>query len=140
MITPPARITLPATSDYAFWASLMVSWVAQESDGLLDVAAPAVWLIGVVGFGLTAFAVLHAIRRPWAAGAMKLTPAFAKVMFLTMIAVTAAWLFIAIAHTRTPAGQTLYGVCALLSGWSAWAIFVTLRDFEAQGKDVSAHQ
>jgi hypothetical protein len=129
-MTPP-RVSLPATSDCAFWASLMVSWVAQDSDGLLDVDAPAVWLIGVAGLILAALAAFFASQRPWRAGSMKLAPAFAKIMFVTMIALTATWIFVAIAHTRSLPAQSLYGVCTLLSGWSAWAIFVTLRDFEA---------
>jgi hypothetical protein len=128
-MTPP-RISLPATSDCAFWASLFVSWVAQESDGLLDVAQPALWFIGLIGLSLSGFTIYHGLKRPWQAGSMKLAPAFAKVMFVTMVALTAAWIFIAIAHTRTQTAQALYGMCALLSGWSAWAIFTTLRDFE----------
>jgi FtsH-binding integral membrane protein len=109
----------------------MVSWVAQESDGLLDVDAPAVWLIALIGVSLTALAAYFASQKPWRAGSMKLAPSFAKIMFVTMIALTAMWIFVAIAHTRTPTAQVLYSLCAWLSGWSAWAIFVTLRDFEA---------
>jgi FtsH-binding integral membrane protein len=109
----------------------MVSWVAQDSDGLLDVDAPAVWLIGAAGLVLSALAAFFASQKPWRAGSMKLAPSFAKIMFVTMIALTAMWIFIAIAHTRTQTAQALYGLCTALSGWSAWAIFITLRDFEA---------
>ena len=126
----PARVALPATSESAFWASLMVSWVAQASDGLLDLPTPAIWIIGVGGLLLTGFAVSTATRRPWPAGTMKLASAFAKIMFITLIALTAAWIFIGIAHTRSVTAQMLYGICALLSGWSAWAISLALRDFE----------
>jgi hypothetical protein len=126
-VTQP-RIALPATVDCAFWASLMVSWVAQESDGLLDVAQPALWLIGLAGVSLMGFTVYNAVRRPWPAGSMKLAPALAKFLFVTMIALTATWIFVGIAHTRTPTAQVLYGLCAVLSGWSAWAIFVAIRN------------
>jgi hypothetical protein len=110
----------------------MLSWVAQESDGLLDVDAPALWLIAMIGLILSALAAFFAWQRPWRSGSMKLGPAFAKIMFVTMIALTATWLFIGIAHTRTQSAQMLYGLCAALSGWSAWAIFMTLREFEAK--------
>jgi hypothetical protein len=122
-----SHVSLPATSDSAFWASLMVSWVAQESDGLLVVAQPAVWLIGAVGVGLAAASMYQANQKPWRPGSMKLAPAFAQIMFVTMIVLTATWIFVGIAHTRTTTAQVLYGVCALLSGWSAWAIFATLK-------------
>lgn len=108
----------------------MLSWIAQESDGLLDVAQPALWAIGLAALCLSGFTVFNALRRPWPAGSMKLAPAFAKILFVTMVALTAAWIFIGIAHTRTTTAQMLYGLCAVLSGWSAWAIFTTLRDFE----------
>jgi hypothetical protein len=124
---PPPRIILPATSDYAFWASLALSWVAQESDGLLDVAQPAVWFIAALALGLTALAIYHATRSPWVDGSMKLTPAFAKIIFVTMITLTATWIFVGIAHTRTLNAQVLYGLCALLSGWSAWVIFTRVK-------------
>jgi hypothetical protein len=133
-MTPPPRITIPATSDHAFWASLAVSWIAQESDGLLDVAQPALWVIALLGLGLTGLAIYNAVLRPWPAGSMKLAPAFAKIMFITMIALTATWIFVGIAHTRTQTASLLYGLCALLSGWSAWAMFVTLRDGETVGR------
>jgi hypothetical protein len=109
----------------------MVSWVAQESDGLLNVDTAAVWLIALAGVALSVLAGFFATQKPWRSGSMKLSPVLAKTMFVTMIALTAAWLFIGIAHTRTQNAQVLYGVCAALSGWSAWAIFITLRDFEA---------
>jgi hypothetical protein len=123
----PVRIALPATSDCAFWASLMVSWVAQESDGLLDVAQPALWLIGLAAILLSSLAIYFGLQNPWKAGSMKLAPAFAKLMFVTIIVLTATWIFIAIAHTRTPTAQALYAMCAALSGWSAWAVFMTVR-------------
>jgi hypothetical protein len=126
------RITLPATCDAAFWASLMVSWVAQDSDGLLAIDQWALWLIGLTATCLTLAAIGLALRRPWMAGSMKLPPSFAKLIFVTMIALTATWIAIGIAFTRTPTAQALYALCALLSGWSAWAIFVTLRDLEAK--------
>jgi hypothetical protein len=109
---------------------LAVSWIAQESDGLLDVAQPALWFIAFLGFALTSFSVYTALARPWPAGSMKLAPGLAKIMFMIIIALTATWIFVGIAHTRTPTAQALYGLCALLSGWSAWAIFVALRAFE----------
>jgi hypothetical protein len=129
-MTPTPRVALPATSDYAFWASLAVSWIAQESDGLLQVSQPAIWVIALLGVGLAVLAIYNGIRQPWPIGSMKLTPRFAKVMFVVMLVLTATWIFIGIAHTRTAEAQVLYGLCAVLSGWSAWAIFVTLRKFE----------
>jgi hypothetical protein len=127
----PPRVAIPATSDHAFWASLALSWIAQDSDGLLSVAQPAVWGIGALGFSLTGLAIYSARQRPWRAGSMKLAPAFAKILFVTMIALTATWIFVGIAHTTTHMGQALYGLCAALSGWSAWAMFVALREFES---------
>jgi hypothetical protein len=126
----PPRVAIPATSDHAFWASLALSWVAQDSDGLLSVAQPAVWGIGLLSLSLMGLSIYSAWQKPWRAGSMKLTPAFAKILFVTMIAITATWIFVGIAHTTTHVAQALYGVCAALSGWSAWAMFVTLRNFE----------
>jgi FtsH-binding integral membrane protein len=126
-MTPP-RVTLPATADYAFWASLALSWIAQESDGLLDVGQPVVWFFAAAALGLTGLAVYHATLEPWTPGSMKLAPSFAKIMFIAMIVLTATWIFVGIAHTRTPTAQALYGLCAVLSGWSAWAMFVAIRD------------
>jgi tryptophan-rich sensory protein len=110
----------------------MVSWVAQDSEGLLDVAKPAVWLIGAAAVALSLGAVISAIRTPWANGAMKLAPAFAKIMFVVMLGLTATWITIGIAFTDHATAQILYGVCATLSGWSAWAIYVVVRAGEAK--------
>jgi hypothetical protein len=129
------NITLPATSDCAFWGSLMISWIAQDAEGLLDVAKPVLWLIGAGAIFLVGGAVVTAWRQPWQAGSMKLAPAFAKIYFVTMIAVTCAWITFGIAFTRTSAAQILYGTCTLLSGWSAWAIFATLNAHEAQSEN-----
>jgi hypothetical protein len=126
-MTRPPRIALPATSDFAFWASLMVSWVAQDSEGLLDVDKPAVWLIGALAVALSFGAIITAVRTPWQGGSMKLAPSFAKIMFVVILGLTATWVMIGIAFTNTPTAQALYGLCALLSGWSAWAIFVVVR-------------
>ncbi len=130
-MTNPTRVALPATVDFAFWASLMTSWLAQEAEGLLDVAQPAIWLMGVCAVCLAGGAVVTASRQPWQAGSMKLAPNLAKIIFVTMIAITAAWITFGIAFTRTPTAQTLYGICAVLSAWSAWAIFATLRTYES---------
>jgi ABC-type Na+ efflux pump permease subunit len=108
----------------------MVSWVAQDSEGLLDVDQPAVWLIGALAVALSVGAVITAVRTPWPNGSMKLAPSFAKIMFVIILGLTATWIMIGIAFTDTPTAQALYGTCALLSGWSAWAMFVTLRDVE----------
>jgi hypothetical protein len=126
-MTRPARIALPATSDFAFWASLMVSWVAQDSEGLLNVDRPAIWLIGALAMALSIGALITGLRTPWPHGSMKLAPSFAKIMFVVILGLTATWVMIGIAFTDTPTAQALYGLCALLSGWSAWAIFVVVR-------------
>jgi hypothetical protein len=109
----------------------MVSWVAQDSEGLLAIDRPALWVIGSAAVILTSGAVVTASIKPWRDGSMKLSLGTAKFMFVIMLALTATWMVIGFAFTRTPVAQTLYGVCALLSGWSAWANFVTLRNFEA---------
>jgi hypothetical protein len=131
-MTNPKHIALPATVDLSFWASMMMSWLAQEAEGLLDVAKPAVWLIGVAAIGLAGGAIVTASQRPWKTGSMRLAPTFAKIIFIVMIAVTAAWILFGLVFTRVPTAQALYGLCAALSGWSAWAIFITLRDFESK--------
>lgn len=126
----PKHIPIPATVDFAFWASMMTSWLAQEAEGLLDVAKPAVWLIGVAALCLGGGAVVSALHNPWRLGSMRLAPTFAKIIFIVMITVTAAWIAFGTVFTRAPTAQILYGICALLSGWSALAIFLTLRAFE----------
>jgi hypothetical protein len=126
----PPRIALPATSDFAFWASLMVSWVAQDSEGLLDVDRPAVWLIGALAAVLSIGALITGVRSPWPNGSMKLVPSFAKIMFVIILGLTATWIMIGIAFTDAPVAQALYGLCAILSGWSAWAIFLVVRAAE----------
>ncbi len=129
-MSQPTRLVLPLTSDCAFWASLLLSWVAQESDGLLSVSKPAIWFFAVAALCLVTATIGAAFHRPWHNGSMKLSPNLAKLMFVTMIALTAAWVFIAIAHTQTPNAQILYCVCASLTGWAAMANFITIRDFE----------
>lgn len=131
-MTRPARIALPATSDFAFWASLMVSWVAQDSEGLLNVAKPAVWVIGAAAAALSVGAVISALHTPWVNGSMKLVPAFAKIMFVVMLGLTATWIIIGIAFTDHATAQILYGLCAVLSSWSAWAIYVVVRAGEVK--------
>jgi hypothetical protein len=137
-INNPKHIALPATVDFAFWASMMTSWLAQEAEGLLDVAKPAVWLFALASIGLAGGAVVTAIRQPWQLGSMRLAPTFAKIIFIVMIVVTAAWIGFGTVFSRAPSAQILYGVCALLSSWSAFAIFVTLRNFEAGNGNGSA--
>jgi hypothetical protein len=105
----------------------MVSWVAQDSEGLLDVAKPAVWLIGAAALALSLGAVVTAVRTPWPNGSMKLALGFAKMMFVIMLGLTATWILIGVAFTDHAIAQVLYGLCATLSGWSAWTIYVVVR-------------
>jgi hypothetical protein len=123
----PARVALPLTAECAFWASLMFSWLAQDGEGLLTIDLWALGLIGFFALALSGAAFGSALRRPWLNGSMKLTAALAKMMFVTMIIVTGAWVVFGLIYARTDLGQGLYGLCALLSGWSATAIFLSLR-------------
>lgn len=125
--TQNKKTALPLTAECAFWASLMVSWIAQAGEGLLDIDAWAVTLIGILALCLCGVAFGAALRQPWLSGSMKLTAPFAQMMFFIMIIVTCAWIAFGLSFARTGTGQTLYGVCAVLSGWSALAIFLSER-------------
>ena len=119
----PSRVGIPITSDAAFWASMMLSWVAQSLDHLLDVDQWAVNLTAVAGIGLIGIAIFKGLERPLPTG-MRLPRTTAWIELAVMIAVTVAWAWFGLIYTRDLPARLVYGVCASLTAWSA---FVTYR-------------
>ena len=131
----PSRVGIPLTSDAAFWASLMLSWVAQSLDHLLDVDKWAVNLIAVAGIGLIGLSIFKGLERPLPTG-MRLPRAQAWVMFAVMIAVTGAWAWFGLIYTRDVPARVVYGVCASLTAWSAFATYRALAPSRAKADDL----
>ena len=123
----PSRVGIPITSDAAFWASMMLSWVAQSLDHLLDVDQWAVNLTAVAGIGLIGIAIFKGLERPLPTG-MRLPRTTAWIVLAVMIAVTVAWAWFGLIYTRDLPARLVYGVCASLTAWSA---FVTYRALTA---------
>lgn len=131
----PSRVGIPLTSDAAFWASMMLSWVAQSLDHLLDVDKWAVNLIAVAGIGLIGLSIFKGLERPLPMG-MRLPRAQAWVMFAVMIAVTGAWAWFGLIYTRDVPARVVYGVCASLTAWSAFATYRALAPSRAKADDL----
>jgi fluoride ion exporter CrcB/FEX len=106
---------------------MMLSWVAQSLDHLLDVDQWAVNLTAVLGIGLIGIAIFKGLERPLPTG-MRLPRAQAWIMLAVMVAVTGAWAWFGLIYTRDLPARLVYGVCASLTAWSA---FVTYRALAA---------
>ena len=131
----PNRVGIPVTSDAAFWASMMLSWVAQSLDHLLDVDQWAVNLTAVAGIGLVGVAIFKGLERPLPTG-MRLPRAQAWIMLAVMIAVTGAWAWFGLIYTRDLPARLVYGVCASLTAWSAFVIYCALSPSLAKPDDL----
>jgi hypothetical protein len=131
----PNRVGIPITSDAAFWASMMLSWVAQSLDHLLDVDQWAVNLTAVAGIGLVGVAIFKGLERPLPTG-MRLPRAQAWTMLAVMIAVTGAWAWFGLIYTRDLPAGLVYGVCASLTAWSAFVTYRALTASPAKPDDL----
>jgi hypothetical protein len=105
----------------------MVSWVAQDSEGLLAIDGWALGLIGFLAVVLSVAAFATGLLKPWPRGTIKVSASVVNVLFLVMIVVTGAWIVFGVAYARTQTGQLLYGGAAVLSGWSAFSVFWSQR-------------
>ncbi len=131
----PNRVGIPVTSDAAFWASLMLSWVAQSLDHLLDVDKWAVNLIAVAGIGLIGVSIFKGLERPLPIG-MRLPRTQAWIVLAMMIAVTVAWAWFGLIYTRDLPARLVYGVCASLTAWSAFVTYRALAPSRAKADDL----
>ncbi|MCA3692364.1 hypothetical protein [Aquidulcibacter sp.] len=131
----PNRVGIPITSDAAFWASLMLSWVAQSLDQLLDVDKWAVNLIAVAGIGLIGVSIFKGLERPLPTG-MRLPRTQAWIVLAMMIAVTVAWAWFGLIYTRDLPARLVYGVCASLTAWSAFVTYRALAPSRAKADDL----
>lgn len=131
----PSRVGIPITSDAAFWASMMLSWVAQSLDHLLDVDKWAVNLTAVAGIGLIGIAIFKGLERPLPTG-MRLPRIQAWLMLAVMIAVTGAWAWFGLFYTRDLPARLVYGVCASLTAWSTFVTSCALAPSSAKSDDL----
>lgn len=131
----PIRVGIPITSDAAFWASMMLSWVAQSLDHLLEVDKWAVNLTAVAGIGLIGITIFKGLERPLPTG-MRLPRVQAWLMLVVMIAVTGAWVWFGLFHTRDLSARLVYGVCASLTAWSAFVTYRALTVSSAKPDDL----
>lgn len=131
----PSRVGIPITSDAAFWASMMLSWVAQSLDHLLDVDQWAVNLTAVAGIGLIGIAIFKGLERPLPTG-MRLPRTTAWIVLAVMIAVTVAWAWFGLIYTRDLPARLVYGVCASLTAWSAFVTYRALTAGPAKPNDL----
>ncbi len=131
----PNRVGIPITSDAAFWASMMLSWVAQSLDHLLDVDQWAVNLTAVAGIALVGIAVFKGLERPLPTG-MRLPRTQAWIMLAVMVAVTGAWAWFGLIYTRDLPARLVYGVCASLTAWSGFVIYRALTAGPAKPDDL----
>jgi fluoride ion exporter CrcB/FEX len=130
-----SRVGIPITSDAAFWASMMLSWVAQSLDHLLEVDKWAVNLTAVAGIGLIGIAIFKGLERPLPTG-MRLPRVQAWLMLAVMIAVTGAWAWFGLFHTRDLPARLVYGVCVSLTAWSAFVTYRALAASPAKPDDL----
>lgn len=131
----PTRVGIPVTSDAAFWASLMLSWVAQSLDHLLEVDKWAVNLIAVAGIGLIGVSIFKGLERPLPTG-MRLPRTQAWIVLAMMIAVTVAWAWFGLIYTRDLPARLVYGICASLTAWSAFVTFRALAPCRTKTDDL----
>ena len=131
----PNRVGIPITSDAAFWGSMMLSWVAQSLDHLLEVDQWAVNLTAVAGIGLIGIAIFKGLERPLPTG-MRLPRMQAWIMFAVMIAVTGAWVWFGLIYTRDLPARLVYCVCASLTAWSAFVTYRALTASPAKPDDL----
>lgn len=131
----PNRIGIPVTSDAAFWASMFLSWIAQSVDDLLVVDRWALNFMAVAAVSLLGLAIFKGIERPWQIS-MRLPRTTAWIMLAVMIVVTGAWLGFGLFYTRDVAARLLYGLCASLTAWSAFATFHALATSRAKADDL----
>jgi hypothetical protein len=131
----PSRVGIPITSDAAFWASLMLSWVAQSLDNLLDVDRWAVNVTAVAGISLIGVAIFKGLERPLPTG-MRPKRVEAWLMLAMMITVTGAWLWFGLVYTRDLPARLVYGVCASLTAWSAFVTYSALMPSRAKPDDL----
>jgi fluoride ion exporter CrcB/FEX len=131
----PSRVGIPITSDAAFWASMMLSWVAQSLDHLLEVDKWAVNLTAVAGIGLIGITIFKGLERPLPTG-MRLPRFQAWLMLAVMIAVTVAWVWFGLIYTRDLPARLVYGVCASLTAWSAFVTYRALTASPAKPDDL----